>query len=187
MIQLTTAKTDQDIKGILNLQQKNLKAFLSKQEIESQGFVTVEHDFELMQKLNNSEPHIIAKDGETVVGYVLSMTKNAKFDITILYPMFEIFNSTIFNGQLISDYNYIVVGQVCIDKAYRGTGLFKQCYQYFKEYHEDKYDLAITEIANINLRSLNAHKKIGFTELTTYMDLSNTEWVVVLWDWKHKL
>jgi hypothetical protein len=37
--------------------------------------------------------------------------------------MFEIFDRILFKNKLISLYNYIVVGQVCVDKQYRAKVL----------------------------------------------------------------
>ena len=80
----------------------------------------------------------------------------------------------------------MVVGQVCVDKQYRGQGIFDQVYVTYKNYYLNKYDFAITEIANTNIRSLNAQKRIGFKEIHSYLAPDNTEWVVVVWDWKNE-
>jgi len=183
-IEYDIAGTDTDLKGILALQAKNLRKSLSENEIANQGFVTIEHSFELIKKLNDTERHIIAKMNDHVVGYVLSMTKNARLEIPILYPMFELFDNTVYNGKTISAYNYIIVGQVCVDKDFRGQGILDNCYTAYKEFHKHKYDFAITEIAHTNIRSLNAHKRIGFSELTFYNDPNNTPWSVVIWAWE---
>lgn len=185
MIHYATAESDEDLEGILLLQKANLKKSLPAHEAETQGFVTVEHNFELLKKLNDKERHIVAKNGNAVVGYALSMTKDARLDIPILYPMFEAFDRLLYRGKRISDYEYVVVGQVCVDKNYRGRGVFDECYQAYRRHHEKKYDFAITEIADANLRSLNAHKRIGFAELASYIAPDDATWVVVIWDWRN--
>lgn len=185
MIEYTIANTDVDLKGILSLQSKNLAKHLSENEIKAQGFVTVEHSYEMLKKLNDTEPHIIARENDRVIGYVLSMTKKARPDIPVLYPMFQMFDRIVYQEKTISESNYIIVGQVCVDKDFRGQGVFDNCYKAYKEFHKNKYDFAITEIAQKNDRSLNAHKRIGFSELTSYTDASNTNWIVVIWDWKN--
>jgi hypothetical protein len=73
---------------------------------------------------------------------------------------------------------------VCVDKVYRGQGIFDQCYLAYEKFYEYKYDFAITEIATSNTRSLQAHKRIGFKEINSYFAPDKTEWVVVVWDWK---
>ncbi|MFC6999507.1 GNAT family N-acetyltransferase [Rufibacter roseus] len=185
MIAYSTSKNNIELEGILSLQKANLKIGLSEGEIESQGFVTVNHDLKTLKKLNQIEEHIIAKDGEKVVAYVLSMTKKSRFDIPILIPMFEVFDKVVYKVKLLSAYNYMVVGQVCVDKDYRGKGIFGDCYSAYKQHHSEKYDFAITEIAKTNLRSLNAHKRVGFKEIVSYTDPNKIEWIVVLWDWKN--
>lgn len=187
MITYTTANSTIDLESILTLQKENLPQNLDEAEIQSQGFVTVNHSFELLKKMNGIEPHIIAKDGEKIAGYVLAMTKNARNDIPVLIPMFDLFEKIFYKGQKIADCNYILVGQVCIGKAYRGTGIFDDCYNFYREFYKGKYDMAITEIASLNPRSVNAHKRVGFEEIHTYTAPDNTEWKIVVWDWRNNL
>lgn len=179
----TTSKTNADLKSIGALQKANLKKNLSEQDIATYGFVTVDHSFEMLEKLHAVEPHVIAKDGKDVIGYVLAMTKESKDDIPIIRPMFEEFETISYQGRWVSDYNYMVVGQVCVHKNYRGMGIFEHCFQLYKHTFADSYDFTITEIALSNQRSRRAHKKVGFKEIHTYKDSYQTEWVIVLWDW----
>ena len=184
MISFTTATSKTDLDGILSLQKENLAQGLSREEIQSQGFVTVNHTYDLLKKLNDREKHVIGKDGSKVIAYVLAMTQQSRNDIPILIPMFEVFDKTRINGKSVSDHNYIVVGQVCVDKNYRGQGIFDRCYEAYRNEYRDKYDFAITEIASHNTRSLAAHRRIGFSELNSYKDPNSTEWIVVVWNWK---
>jgi hypothetical protein len=87
-LKYTKAK-DANLQGILFLQQANLKQHLSPEEVASQGFVTVVHDMDLMKRLNDREQHIIARDGERVVGYTLAMTRDAREDIPVLVSLFN--------------------------------------------------------------------------------------------------
>ena len=175
-----------DLEGILRLQKSNLPQGLTLDERRSQGFVTVNHSYQLLEKLNDYEKHVIAKDRGKVVGYVLAMTKFSRLDVPILLPMFDEFDMVLYRGKKISECNYIVVGQVCVDKYYRGQGVFDNCYITYREHYHTKYDFAITEIAKSNLRSLNAHKRIGFDEIHSYRGPDETEWIVVVWDWKER-
>ncbi|MCX2582994.1 GNAT family N-acetyltransferase [Pedobacter sp. MR22-3] len=184
MIEITTSETNQDLEGILALQKRNLKTDLSPDEIIAEGFVTVSHTWDDLKKMHLHEKNIIAKDGGQVIAYVLGMSEQSKHEIPRLVELYESFEHIHFNGKPVDDYHYIVVGQVCVDKAYRGQGLFDQCYNSYKHYFKEKYDFAITEIAGINLRSMNAHKRIGFEVIHVYTDSSGVEWNVVVWDWK---
>jgi GNAT superfamily N-acetyltransferase len=186
VIEITSSASAEDLAGIIELQRTNLPVNLSGDELQQQGFVTVQHSMADLRQMHQYEKSIIAKDGETVIGYLLAMTKYSKADIPVLVSMFEIFDEIIYNGKPVSACNYIVVGQVCIGKAYRGQGILDKCYAAYREYFISRYDFAITEIATSNQRSVNAHKRIGFEEVHRYTDPQQTEWSIVIWDWKKK-
>lgn len=179
----TTSKSDEDLLGILELQRKNHSANLSAEEILSEGFITVLHSLENLRNLNDIQPHIICKHNDKVVAYLLTMTGKSRNEIPILIPMFNLFDSLVFKGKQISKYKYIVVGQVCIDKNYRGIGVLDNCYAAYKFHLEETYDFAITKISCRNLRSIKAHQKIGFTEIYKYRSQDREEWSVVVWNW----
>jgi GNAT superfamily N-acetyltransferase len=184
MLNYTLSTTDQDLHGILKLQKSNLAQSLTADEMRKEGFVTVIHSYADLKRLNDIEKHIIAKDGDKVVAYLLAMTQRSGNDIPVLVPMFELFEEITYEHKRISTYDYIVVGQVCIDKQYRGQGILDNCYKAYRDHFSEKYAFAITEIAIANQRSINAHKRIGFKEIHKYSSLDNTEWSIVLWDWK---
>jgi predicted GNAT superfamily acetyltransferase len=183
VILYTTSKSEKELQGILQLQKANLPTNLSATEMAAQGFVTVMHTLSDLQKMNEIEQHVIAKDNDKVIAYLLAMTLASKADIDILKPMFQTLESVQFKSKPVSDYNYIVVGQVCVAKQYRGQGILDNCYALYKKTFLAKYDFAITEIATKNTRSLNAHKRVGFSELNTYSAPDGEEWSIVVWEW----
>lgn len=183
MISYTNSKSVEDLSEIITLQKRNLLQNLKDSEMKHQGFLTVAYTIDELKKMHDKEYNIIAKDQNKIVGYILAMTKKSKADIPILIPMFDCFDKIKHQGKVISNYNYIVVGQVCIDKEYRGKGLFDGSYETYKNNFKNKYDFAITEIATTNTRSRAAHKRIGFEEIYAYKDFNGTEWRIVIWDW----
>jgi hypothetical protein len=183
MIKYTTSKTSQDLSEITILQKSNLRQNLTATETQNQGFLTVSYSLETLQKMQDKESHIIAKDNDKIVGYVLALTEKSRFDIPVLAPMFETFDLIQYKEKLVSSYNYIAIGQICIDKEYRANGLFDGCYEAYKNHFKNKYDFAITEIATDNKRSRAAHKRNGFEEIHTYKDFNDVEWVIVILEW----
>ena len=173
MIEFTTASNQTDLLQILELQQQNLPENLSETTKKEQGFVTVHHDLELLQKMNDVHPHIIAKSNDVVVGYALSMSKVFRNDIPILIPMFNKIDTTSKATK-----SYILMGQICIDKNFRGKGIFRSLYTKMKEEFSGLYDCIITEVDEENTRSINAHKAIGFKTLKTYTS-NNHNWEIV--------
>ena len=184
MITHTAASTDKDLSEILDLQQRNLRGNLTIDDISREGFVTVQHSFSDLKKLNEQEQHQVIKEDGKVVGYILAMTEKSKNDIPVLIPMFELFQQVAYRGKPISPYQYMVVGQVCVAVNFRGKGLFDEAYAAYRERFSDKYEFAVTEIATANARSLKAHQRIGFLEVHRYTDEQQTEWSIVLWDWR---
>src|SRR5690606_320773 len=179
----TRSTTDVELSEILALQKVNLKENITENEMNNHSFLTVSHTLQDLKTLNNYENHLIVKDGEKVIGYIFAMTAYSKHDIPILVPMFEIFDKINYMGRLISAYNYIVIGQVCIDKNYRGQGILYHAYEAYRKFFSGKYDFANTEIATSNTRSIHVHKKIGFREMHTYTDANYIEWRIVSWNW----
>jgi ribosomal protein S18 acetylase RimI-like enzyme len=180
----TTANLPADLQGILDLQRANLAVNLSAEEVAREGFVTVVHTLDLLARLNGREPHVIAKHGDKVVAYLLAMTRESKDLVPVLVPMFNLFDETLYRSQPVSKLDYLVVGQVCVGKGYRGQGVLDRCYDLYRSLYSGAYDCAVTEIDASNARSLNAHRRIGFEEIRRYRAPDGVEWSIVLWDWK---
>ena len=163
MIEYKQASTANELEQILVLQQRNLPRSLSNEEMERDGFLTVEHSFELLEEMNEASPHIIALENEKVVGYALSMHPKFASSIEILKPMFHEINMAI-DGKS----NYMVMGQICVAKTHRSKGIFRKLYTTMKTKLPAGFDTISTEVDAKNQRSMNAHKAVGFEELKTY-------------------
>jgi ribosomal protein S18 acetylase RimI-like enzyme len=183
-IEIGLSKNTQDLQGILSLQAANLPQNLTNEEALEQGFVTIHHSLELLESFQEIEPQLIAKDDQSIVAYILAMTRASSETIPILIPMFKVFEEIELDGRPVSDYNYLVVGQVCVAKDYRGMGLFDLCYEAYRDFFQNRYDFVITEISDRNPRSIKAHERVGFQVVHRYPAEYGNEWVVVLWDWR---
>jgi predicted GNAT family N-acyltransferase len=130
-----------------------------------------------------SAQHIIVKDNEQVVGYALVAPLEAGNFHNNLKAMVDNLDILNYKSKPLSSYAYYIMGQVCIDKQYRGKGIFNMLFQKHKELYCNKNELLITEISTKNYRSQKAHEKVGFKTLHTYTDAMD-EWNVVVWDWR---
>ena len=182
-IQFRLASQESDLFKILQLQQCNLPAQLSSEVIADQGFVTVEHSLEMLQRMHRAAPSILAYDGTALAGYALAMTRDFGQDIPVLVPMFELLDNLMWDGRRLGDLRYIVVGQVCVAAPYRGQGVFDGLYRVYSRYYRDQYEVLVTEIATRNTRSLAAHKRIGFEIIHHFQAPDGENWEIVLWDW----
>jgi len=170
------AKTPEELKAILELQQQNLRESLSEKQKEKEGFVTIKHNFNILKKMNDAYPHCIAKDNGIVVGYALCMLKEFKKDIPFIIPMLKEVNT--FLKAENRKVNYIVMGQVCISKNKRGKGVFRGLYNFMAQELKKDFNAIITEASVKNKRSLNAHKAIGFKVLKTHTS-NNQKWEII--------
>ena len=186
MITYGLAASEEDLKGILELQQKNLPDLLTQEELQAEGFVTVRHNPELLQKMNRDAPSVIAKSDSKVIGYCLAMTKKFREDIPVLIPMFEIMDRLTYQGKSIHAYRYIVSGQVCVDKAFRGQRVLDQMYTCYQQAYRQEHAFILTEISRRNPRSIKAHQRIGFETLTSYTAPDGEDWDIVIWNWNEK-
>jgi GNAT superfamily N-acetyltransferase len=158
------ASTLNELEQIRALQLQNSYQNISSEEKLQEGFVTVQHSVALLEQMNYACAHIIAKDNDIVVGFAL-------------VPMFERI------GELVSkDKTYAVMGQICVDKDHRKQGIFRGLYHFYKEELQHQFDYLITEVAAMNLRSMQAHEAIGFKIIDTY-DEDGIVWNIILWDW----
>jgi len=177
MVVYKRASTTRELNQILSLQQRNLPSNLSSEERTKEGFVTVSHSLEILMKMNDVCPHVIAKDLDSVVGYALCMHPEFAGEVEVLKPMFSQLNSVLRKTE-----RYMVVGQICIAKEYRKKGVFKGMYSFYKkELHKD-FDCLITEVVSNNIRSLDAHRTVGFETIKTYQ-ADGISWEVIKWDW----
>jgi ribosomal protein S18 acetylase RimI-like enzyme len=171
-----------ELEQILVLQRKNLKDAISAEEMRSQGFVTVEHDLAALERMHALAPSIIAHQGSELVAYALTMPRECRALMPVLVPMFELLDRLDYQGKPLKDSRFYVMGQICIDKAHRGKGLFELLYHKHRELYQQRFDFIITEVSVSNQRSLRAHERVGFQIVHTHRDATD-EWAVVLWDW----
>jgi GNAT superfamily N-acetyltransferase len=171
------ATTLAELEQIRTLQLQNSSENISSEEKLQEGFVTVQHSVALLKQMNSACAHIIAKDNDIVVGFALVMLSSFSNEIEVLIPMFERIDELV-----PKDNTYVVMGQICVDKNYRKQGIFRGLYHFYKEELHHEFDFLITEIAVINLRSMQAHEAVGFKIIDTYQE-DGIVWNIMLWDW----
>jgi hypothetical protein len=176
------AESDAELAQILQLQQANHFNSLTEEDKKLSGFVTVQHDLDLLRKMNVAAKQIIAIDEGIVVGYALVMLKEFKELIPVLQPMFDLFNQLTYLDNPLRAYSYYVMGQICIAPNHRGQGIFEKLYWKHREAYSNLFDLCLTEISQSNLRSMKAHLNVGFKTIHSFQDETDY-WNIMLWDW----
>lgn len=183
MLVASLVSTDEELEQIQKLNKKNLKQYISKEEQQEQGFVTWLYTIDLLKQMQQQAPSVIVKDGERVVGYALTALKESRTFHPDLDTFFIHLENIIYRNKPLGLHDFYCMGQICIDKEYRGSGVFQLLYQKHKEAYSPSFDFLLTEISTSNLRSLKAHQNIGFISIYSYADAMD-EWNVVVWPWK---
>jgi len=181
-IEITQANSQEELIEILKLQEKNHRETISLEEGLKNGFLSVRHDLKLLEEMNAKSPQIIAKADQKVVAFAMVMLDDFKFSLPALVPLFKTLDEVFYKGKLITQYKYYVMGQICIDEKFRSKGIFDKLYLKHKEVYSGQYEICVTEISSRNLRSMKAHKRVGFEVVHTFKD-DLDEWNVVVWNW----
>lgn len=183
MLYATEVTTEDELLQIHHLNRDNLRGNISEEEQEQQGFVTWLYPIQLLQQIHELAPSIIVKEENKVVGYALVTPVEAGSFHPDLQAMIDDLETVDYNGRPLSSYTYYIMGQVCIDKEYRGKGIFLLLFKKHKELYMKEYELLVTEISTLNYRSQKAHEKVGFITIQNHRDTLG-EWNVVVWDWR---
>lgn len=182
-LQACRVTTTAELEQILALQKKYLRGVRNAVEEKEQGFLTVAHSLETLQRMHEQEPSVIVKAGDELAGFALVMTRKCREWIPELLPFFDYLDQLSYNGKPIADCNYYAIGQVCVAEEWRGKGVFDLLYQHHQDCFSQRFDFVITEIATRNTRSMRAHQRVGFRELAIHRDYLD-EWAVVLLKFK---
>jgi GNAT superfamily N-acetyltransferase len=175
------ASTDQHFEQILRLQKQNLFSAISEEEQAQHGFVFAEHTIPLLRMMAAHLPQVVAVSNGMVIGYNLAMPVAMKNEMPRLAPMFAEFERSEYQGRPLVTYNFMVGGQVCVDKGFRGHGLLRRLYHETRNRLPAGYQLCVTEVSERNGVSLRAHQRMGFEVVNTYDD-GKELWNVVVWD-----
>ncbi len=174
---------EDELLQIHQLNKENLRSAEKANEQKSEGFVSWLYSMDLLKEMHSIAPSIIIKDEERIAGYALvALREMIPFHID-LQTLFDHLDVLKYEGRPLSEYPFYCMGQICVDKKYRGMGLVNMLYQKHRETYHKNYQLLITEISTSNIRSQKAHEKIGFNVINTYKDALD-EWDVVVWDWR---
>ena len=107
MIEIVHVSSDAELDGIRLLQRENLRKLIGETEASKEGFLTAEYSMEMLQQMHQFQPSIIAKDGDTIAGYVIITTKNSYGQHPLLDSLFDSIDALNYNDTPLKDVNYI--------------------------------------------------------------------------------
>ncbi len=174
--------TFDEIDGLLDLQQQNLKINLTDSEIAQQGFVTFVYTPQDMADMMAEAPQIVVKHNDLIVGYALVVTQRYAATNASLNAVLQLVNTLEYQDRPLKGEAFYFVGQVCVRKGYRGMGIFDKLYAGHRSLLAAQYDYTITEVAVENARSMAAHHRVGFETIHQYND--GIAWDIILMNTK---
>jgi ribosomal protein S18 acetylase RimI-like enzyme len=179
MIEIKLVCSDEEILQIKSLQEKNLRQHLTDEEAASQGFLTASYTLQYLREMNAAFPSVIAKENDLVVGYAMITKKEVREGHDLLKDLFNNIDRCQYEGKILRDVNYVVVGQLCVAKAYRGLNLVKRMYDHFAEVVKAFHPYIVTDVDCDNHRSLKAHAKAGFEVIDSLL-YGGKKWNIVI-------
>ena len=186
MISIGTVQNEADVRAILALQQVNLQRNIPVEMQTSDGFVTVEHQHDTLQRMNRTMPSVIAEDSSgKLIGYTLSMLPEFAVEVPALHSLFSTINTLTYKDKPMQEYTYYLMGQACVASGFRGQKVLSSMLHKHRELYSDRYELIITSISSKNPRSIRAHISVGFTTIHSFYDAMSDEiWYILVWDWR---
>ena len=171
-----------ELKGIKELLDENLLNNICKQEAVKEGFLSAEYSMDCLKTMHDACPSIIAIDSDRIVGYALVAVKEVRQYHDLLADLFNTIDNHSYKNIPLKEEKYVVVGQLCVAKDYRGQGLTKRLYNHFRDCLRNDYHYCLTDVAVANSRSLAAHLSTGFVVISS-VTYGGIAWNIVLWDW----
>lgn len=180
MVYIIRKAKQNDLTAIRRLQQDNLFSNVSNKEKVKEGFVSLETDIPLLSEINLRIGIILAEYKEKVIGYEFPLPIRLAKEIPLLVPFVKKIMGLKYGGKPISEYKTIIEGQICIDKAHKGKGVAEKIHKAFLVLLKGKYDLLVTEVSDLNPRSLKVHtQKLGFSVLEQY-SADGRNWYILI-------
>lgn len=159
--------TNADIKGILELQHKNLINNLSDTE-KKDGFLSVEFTHTQFEMMNDQSGIIVCKDNDIICGYFCTSTLEFNKSLELPSAMIALYPKLIYKDKSLDKYCSVVGGPWCIEREHRGKNIFITMWSSLKKILDSNIELIVTFISVGNIRSLSAAKKIGMEEVATF-------------------
>ncbi|WP_315927621.1 GNAT family N-acetyltransferase [Mesorhizobium sp. SP-1A] len=141
-----------DVDGILRLQAANLHS--------AGGMLSAEFPRAWFERWLDVMPVLVARDGVSVVGYLISSTVAANSDVGIVQAMLR---------EVDLEEQHFIYGPICVDEYYRRKGIAAALYNKLREILPGT--TPITFIRRDNSKSLAAHLALGMIEVATFTHL----------------
>jgi GNAT superfamily N-acetyltransferase len=167
-----------DWSAILALQEANLFDNLGEEE-RTQGFLLVRFRPDEFSTMNGGGAVVVAEHAQAIAGYACASTQDFNAAVPVIAAMMAAFPRVSFLGRPLQSPGTVIYGPVCVDRPYRGKGVFRGLIATLKQELRGRYDVAAAFIAKSNSRSLAAHVDgLGMTIVGDFEFDDRSLWIV---------
>ena len=168
-----------DIEGIVALHKQYHVNSISPAD-KADGFVTTNFTPEQLQALIEKERGVtIATNGNNVIAYAMAASWQFWSEWPLFIHMIAKLPEHSYNGQVLSVENSYQYGPICVDKAYRSTGVFEAMFYASLKSMMHRYPIMVTFINHINPRSFAAHtKKVNMDTVCNFQFNNNNYYML---------
>ena len=161
--------TLQEREGVMALLRANHADNLGEAE-RRDGFVTTNMTPEQMTALIAEKNGVtVAREGARVTAFALAAPWGFWSQWPFFRNMIRILGNYRFGGVTLTEENSYQYGPVCVDRDYRGRGVFERVFAASLRTMEDRYPIMVTFVNQANPRSYAAHsRKAGMATPGTF-------------------
>ncbi|MBP6912739.1 MAG: hypothetical protein KBB86_02290 [Candidatus Pacebacteria bacterium] len=170
-----------DISNIIKLQSENLEVNLSNDQ-KGDGFLRLKNSHQEIEDIINGQGvFIVCYQGNNLAGYVFSINKEYAKKINFFDDFTENIKDVQYKNKNINEYNYCILGQLCIIVQHRGSKVLELLHERLRHELTSKgYEIAVTEIDESNTRSIEANiNKMGMVQAGKYKTCNNV-WLITV-------
>ncbi|MGH8631559.1 MAG: GNAT family N-acetyltransferase [Burkholderiales bacterium] len=169
---------ENDWSEVFTLQEANLAWNLSAED-RAGGFLSARFSGEQFQAMNTGGAVVVARDSETLAGYAYASTQAFNAGVPIIAAIMEAFARLSLLGRPLQSPATVIYGPVCVERAYRGKGVFHGLIATLKQELRGRYETAAAFIAKSNARSLAAHVQgLGMAIVGDFEFDGSSFWIV---------
>lgn len=166
-----------DFDQVVSLQNRNSVTALSEDQ-RGDGFLRSAFTAAQFEEMAQSVAIIVARDAGEVVGFVCASTVEHNRDNPLVVAMIDRFPQISLGSQSLKSLRGCIAGPVCVDKNYRGQGLFELMYARLFEEAASDYDAVLAFVSTANTRSVAAHQKVSMNVVDTFQYVGRDYFIV---------
>ena len=157
----------EDFEKIVLLENQNLATVLTDDQ-KSDGFLSGSFTAEQLRLMAQNVAIVVARNGNDLIGFVCASTAEFNSQRPLVAAMIARFPEIVIEKQRLDELKSFIAGPVCVDKNYRGQGVFEGLYETLFRDAPVQYQAVLALVSTVNPRSVRAHEKVGMKVVDSF-------------------